>query len=169
MIHSGIQIRVGDYVFDNPYSQFLNNTAYFQYFFICAEYLEKQILSEQPHKKVLWYFLSDSFELRLDVKKQYGDKLITNTVDRAMHSGNKDGGLASLRSLLAEELTLALCDYFIISHDSGVGRMGSWLSKHGGDNNRTYTENRYHEIKDTDPRCPSRPPPETIATAGAGL
>ena len=185
----GIQIRAGDQVFEKE-EQFLNNIAYFQNFFHCAEYLEEQILLEssaipplpthhshrnndkqtKKKKKIIWYLISDSYQLRVDAQMKYGNKLITNTKDKPLHSGSKDGGMMSLRTLLAEELTLALCDYFIISHDSGVGRMAIWLSKHGGNNaNRTYIEHRLHQLEDNEGKCPPLANIEFMTSAGVGI
>lgn len=81
--------------------------------------------------------VSDSLYLKQDAKRLFGDKLITNTKHRPIHSGtggSERGGQAQ-QLLFSEQLTLSMCNYFIISHDSHVGRLAVWLSEFGGSRN----------------------------------
>lgn len=73
----GIQIRVGDEVYfrDQSEERFSNiSYPYFANFFNCAEYIESTMIAKEydlSHTKVLWYFMSDSMQLKINAKKRY--------------------------------------------------------------------------------------------------
>jgi len=77
--------------------------------------------------------------MKQDAKRVFGDKIITSTTHRPVHSGGggREKGGKALQLLFAEQLTLALCDYFVISHDSHVGRLAIWMSEYGASRNRS--------------------------------
>ena len=78
--------------------------------------------------------------MKQDAKRVFGDKVITSTTHRPVHSGGggREKGGKALQLLFAEQLTLALCDYFVISHDSHVGRLAIWMSEYGASRNRSF-------------------------------
>jgi hypothetical protein len=107
----------------------ISSKPYYQNFFNCAEYIEEEYNRNSTiHKKIVWYFISDSLSLRKDAYNKYGSKIITNLDDLAVHSATQNNE-NPIRQIMSEILTFALCDYFIISYDSGVGRLGAFLSE----------------------------------------
>lgn len=68
----GIQIRVGDEVFDHGAVKTLATSYYFQNFFGCVNDIEKNILTTKPDAKFLWYLISDSLPLKKEAKAKYG-------------------------------------------------------------------------------------------------
>lgn len=124
VIKIGIQIRSGDkYI---KLREEINDFDMYNNFFDCAEQIETS--GKIPtNKKIIWFLVSDSLPLRIHFKSKYGDKLITDTVfipsHLATHADN-----TTLPLLMSDVLTLSLCDYFILTHNSGVGKVGALLS-----------------------------------------
>eukprot|EP01038_Epipyxis_sp_PR26KG_P004618 gene4618-6496_t len=107
----GIQIRVGDKVWKKNYSPFINSSHYYENFFHCANWIEKNNLSVangQQKRNVKWYLISDSLSIRQDAKRIYGNKIVTNTNDVARHQR---------------------FDPSQIADDFGVGRFGAFISE----------------------------------------
>lgn len=98
-----------------------------------------------------------------------GDKLITNDQDQPMHSGGSTSGKRSIQLLFAEQLTFSLCDYFVISHDSAVGRIGIWLSETGGSTNNTFIEHRNFKLGPDDKVCAANVNEVKMAVMGAQM
>jgi hypothetical protein len=173
IIKIGIQIRTGDEKMHENDQLTISSSHYYENFFNCALLLEEtRIKEEHPGKTVKWFIISDSLSLKKDAKVRYGDKIIANTNDRPVHSGGgglEKGGKAMML-LFSEQLTLALCDYFIISHNSHVGRIAVWLSEYGASKNNSYIEHRDHEInKDNERTCLHVGNDANLASQGAGI
>ena len=143
IIKIGIQIRTGDISFDQKHPIDADYLTKYLMYFQCAEKIERQVMiassggangnasvvNANDTTVVRWYLMSDSLPLRIAAKKRYGNKLITDTQSQPFHtSRNKAGGGKVMHRIMAEILTISLCDYFVLTHDSGVGKFGAWLS-----------------------------------------
>jgi len=157
IIKIGIHIRTGDHGFSFPDRINVDSDPYYGLFFTCATDLEKRILSAtapptppfpthsppasssssvspSSPTKIVWYLISDSMTLKEDASKKFGDKLQWSNV-QPMHIGIandvndiKRKGPQAMRAVAADVLGLAMCDYFILSHDSGLGKLAALLS-----------------------------------------
>jgi hypothetical protein len=70
----------------------LTSDQSYQKHFDCAtkienEYFAERGINDTSKRKVVWYLISDSLQVRLEAKEKYGDKLLTNTQDEAIHTG----------------------------------------------------------------------------------
>jgi len=133
VVKIGIQIRTGDYANFwtrvQPAQFKEKNLTVSQYinWFKCAENIEKKHAANG--KRVKWFLMSDSLSLRIDAKAVYDDKIVTDTHSHALHTGiNRNEGSASMQRVMAELLTLSLCDYFVLTFNSGVGKLAAWIS-----------------------------------------
>lgn len=142
-IRIGIQIRTGDKVIiDGLNSEELKEMqqqefeSFFISYFRCARYLESLIRSSlnDLYYPILWFVMTDSIQLKRFVLRRFGrNKIVTDAIHKPQHLvGNFSFGL---QLVLGEVLTLSLCDYFIISPLSGIGKLGVWLSKNRSLNN----------------------------------
>jgi hypothetical protein len=147
----GIQVRFGDEVLntdaeraDDPkYVTSLMSLA--TPFFECAAAIESAF--SVPGQHVVWYLLSDSGELRRAAKDKFGDKLLTDTEDPAVHSSCRaNTGKATRGKVLSDgacspELTqrvmqhavgsmlaLSLADFHVMTKASQLGRVAASLS-----------------------------------------
>jgi hypothetical protein len=141
----GIRIRVGDSTFSSPPSpphpspSTQNGGAalvekYRQYF-RCAELIELNYSSSSNSSSVKWYLISDSLELRIAAKREFGDKLITDTSTASTHtycSTNCSSAAYSMAHAAGDMLSLSLTDYQVFTRDSGFGLISGWI---GGKNN----------------------------------
>ena len=151
----GIQIRTGDsaLVDGNAHSS-LQDTPYYQNSFACAEYLEK-LHNPDGSKSVKWYFMSDSLQLRKDVKETYGDKVVTDVGRPPLHSGNANelsDRIEGMKLVMAEVLTFSLCDYFIVSYNSHIAKLGVWISNNRREDN-TFVEHRLGKVEPDQEQC----------------
>lgn len=128
---------------------------------------------DYPGKKVVWFLISDSLPLKQDAKRMFGEKLITNTKYRPVHTGTGgvDKGARALQLLFSEQLTLSLCDYFVLSYDSHVGRLAVWISEFGASRNRSLIPNDNKRTPDNIQKvCPFRHNDDSyLADEGAGI
>eukprot|EP01038_Epipyxis_sp_PR26KG_P017036 gene17036-23418_t len=139
----GIQIRVGDWQF-NKADQSIN-LNHFRSFFECAQQIENFAMKPSNdgtsnYTSSLWYFLSDSKQLRIAAKHKYGDKIITNTDIITEHSAKESSvcsiegnnnctvSLTGYTTAAAEWYTLGFADYFVITLYSGYGRSAGFRS-----------------------------------------
>lgn len=172
-IKIGIQIRTGDDHMWEDTKLTVNSSKYYENFFNCAKHLEEtRIAKEHPGKKVLWYFISDSLDLKRDAVSKFGEgKVFANTEHRPVHTGtggHEKGGKA-LKLLFAEQISFSLCDYFIVSHDSHVGRLAIWLSEYGASRTNTYFEHRDFALDANEPICKHIGNEYLLAELGAGI
>ncbi|MEW5300215.1 MAG: hypothetical protein WDW36_003161 [Sanguina aurantia] len=83
IVKIGIQIREGDSVFQRAvsapvFSPHSKSLSYFEMYFECAMQLEQQYYARGA-KKVVWYLVSDSVDIRRLAVEQYGaDRVLTN-------------------------------------------------------------------------------------------
>jgi hypothetical protein len=135
----GIQIRTGTLallqqnVDENNFAKGIPEN--FQPFFDCAEMIEKAF-NVNGSRRVIWYLISDSIGLRKAAKSIYKDKLVTNTVNDPGHSGqsNDDQKHTFLKVTFSDMLLLSLCDYFVLTYNSGFGKFSAWISENRQDN-----------------------------------
>lgn len=147
----GIQVRFGDEVLNSDddragepkYGASLMSLA--TPFFECAAAIESAY--SVPGQAVVWYLLSDSRELRRAAKGKFGDKLLTDTDSRAVHSscrantgkatrGKVMAGWACdpeatqrvMQHALGSMLALSLADFHVITEASQLGRAAAALS-----------------------------------------
>eukprot|EP00928_Gymnodinium_smaydae_P070862 TRINITY_DN54610_c0_g1_i1.p1 TRINITY_DN54610_c0_g1~~TRINITY_DN54610_c0_g1_i1.p1 ORF type:complete len:384 (-),score=18.00 TRINITY_DN54610_c0_g1_i1:192-1343(-) len=83
----------------------------------------------------LWFLMTDSEDLKRIAKKQYGDKLITNSAGRAVASiYDRKKGLMDdpLLHVISEQWIGSHCDYFVVPHMSGLGRQSAFRSRAHG-------------------------------------
>jgi hypothetical protein len=141
VVRIGIHIRVGDRGFSFNTQTEVDSDAYLGKFFECAADIEARLVPKLPPQpqqqhppKVLWYLISDSLSLKQSAARKYGDKLvwadhkpmhigIANDVNDIAHHGPEAVQLA-----VADVLSLSLCQFFILSHDSGMGKLAALLS-----------------------------------------
>eukprot|EP01038_Epipyxis_sp_PR26KG_P014273 gene14273-19150_t len=153
IIKIGIQIRTGDAVIQNMTYPSMKSSDYYENFFKCAKHLTRRIISESSKPlKVVWYLISDSLTLRQDAMKIFGNDyhIITNIDEPTHHSAmSRVGhyGEYAIRQVAAEILTFSMCDYFVLSHDSGLGKLGAYLAENKRDGS-VYFEDRYNTVSD---------------------
>ena len=133
VVKIGIQVRTGDYanfwtrIQPAQFKEKNFTVSTYNNWFKCAEDVEKKLIANG--KRVIWFLMSDSLSLRIDAKEVYGDKIVTDTHSHALHTGiNRNEGSASMQRVMAELLTLSLCDYFVLTFNSGVGKLAAWIS-----------------------------------------
>lgn len=147
VIKIGIQIRTGDHGFSFKSSAKISDKAYYRNFFECAQSIEDSVNASQ--RRVVWYLISDSVSLKSSAVETYGNKLLADIEHVPMHIGiNNDvnnlqsGGPLAMQLAVADVLQMALCDYFVVSHDSGLGKLGVLLS-HSAHFSRVYVVDEY--------------------------
>lgn len=132
----GIQVRTGDSHFNDKPD--FATVQLFRPFFLCAERITNMVLSINNATSVLWYLISDSQSLKRSAVATYGQKvqIVTNVNDTVIHVGQLKGnasermskGRVGMQHIVAELLSFAMCDFFVVSDHSGVGKLGAWLS-----------------------------------------
>lgn len=99
-------VRAGDQVFAGHDDTSLEvASAYLK----CASEIERY-RALGPRDKVLWYFISESLSLRKAVKEKYGDKVITNVEEEAVHPDcqyHGQSGVCSKHGLSVEDKAVA--------------------------------------------------------------
>lgn len=91
LLKLGIQVRLGDGEMLDSRPEY-NREAYLtkaEYFFKCAEALEKKYNTE--NRTVIWFLISDSLNLRRAASEKYGAKLLTDTDTAPIHVDCSDG------------------------------------------------------------------------------
>ena len=164
----GIKVRLGDHVFkgekEDQGAALLASVANY---FDCAAKVERSYA--YPGQKVLWYFISESRILRLEAKRVYGEKLLTDTnltmvhADCRLHNPDacqQDRMEKSMQHSLGEMITFSLANVHVVSRGSGFGRVGGWLSGNPA---------AIYEL-DSQSCSPEQPtPPRTSAMTLAGI
>ena len=135
VVKLGLQIRSGDHGYSFPTTTTIGSQPYFGNFFSCAQTVEtslkQQLPPEQrPHKLFL---ISDSKSLKIDAALMYPG-LLTDTANTPMHVGISNdvnnlaaNGSYAMHVAIADVLLLAQCDFFIVSHDSGMGKLAALI------------------------------------------
>lgn len=124
----GIQIRVGDHVFDSGGDPTSMMTQY-RAFFRCAEELEKSFAV--AGQQVVWLLISDSSALRSGAEQKYGEKLVVTQGLRLEHSSHSNTAKVSLdgfQASVAENWLFGMTDFQIVSDTSGYGRTAAMRS-----------------------------------------
>eukprot|EP00884_Botryococcus_braunii_P023637 jgi/Botrbrau1/9958/Bobra.0012s0053.1 len=130
----GIQVRCGDHVFhENATHVGSSLLPRFLPMFQCAEDIEKTKLI--PGQRSKWVLISDSLDLRLAAIERFGDKIVTWTGTKPMHtshdvshSSDYNHSVAILQNIVGEHWVFGLTDYQIITEYSGVGRTAALRS-----------------------------------------
>lgn len=132
VVRIGIQIRAGDWTFDEKEEQELKFAPYAP-FFDCARQIEG-FAKVTPDTPVVWYLVSDSARVRKKALKRFGqDKLVTltrehkhvacNVVDCARFNQTQ-----ALVDAVGDILSLAQTDYQVLTQKSGFGKVAASLA-----------------------------------------
>jgi len=123
----GIQIRYGDWAFDNndPRCQLaFHQDQFTKDIFRCAQSLSDSLTV--PTKFVL---ITDCAFVRHSAKEHYGDRLITYLPrENEINHVEKNLSAETIRLAVSEMWLLGMTDYQIITRDSSFGRAGAFLS-----------------------------------------
>jgi hypothetical protein len=133
----GIQIRVGDFVFNQPgKAERLSLDDYMSYF-QCAREIEHHKRTPET-TKVVWYLVSDSLRLKELALEKFGQELVVTSTEPSRHvlcakdgltDCNESGEMAeSLAAAAADMMGLAETDYIILTRQSGFGKVAAWLN-----------------------------------------
>ena len=132
-----INVRVGDHVFD-PANDASTTLERYESYFKCAESIES--FARSPGQRIIWYVTSDSLKVRQLAKKRYGEKVLTQDTLSYVHgdcgdsSAKRHGNCTrnsqdfSIQLAAGQLWAMSLCDYYVIPHGSGFGRLAAWLS-----------------------------------------
>ena len=132
----GLQIRTGDRGYSFPTTAKVDDKPYYGNFFSCAQTIETSLRQRLPPdpRPVQLFLISDSKSLKQDAAARYPN-LLADTLHTPMHVGIsnnvndlKANGPLAMVLALSDVLLLAMCDYFVVSHDSGLGKLGALLS-----------------------------------------
>jgi hypothetical protein len=134
VIRIGIQIRAGDWAFDEEQEKELEMERYLP-FFNCARQVE-EFARPRPDVHILWYLISDSSLLRMEALKRYGpEKVVTltrehkhvacNVVECSSHNQTQ-----TLLNAVGDILSLSKTDYKILTQKSGFGKVAVSLATH---------------------------------------
>jgi hypothetical protein len=120
----GVQIRVGDYVFQSKNRRGQRNCPLLterkiQEFFVCCKELEANVA--KPHQTVVWYLITNCLSLRIAAIKKWGKKVLTLSSSNLEHIEDTNNTLA-FRTAIAEHWSFGYVDYAIITKDSSFGR-----------------------------------------------
>ena len=137
VLRIGIQIRVGDFVFNAPgKAQALQLKDYMAYF-DCAREIENHKRTVKT-SKVLWYLVSDSQRLKELALDEFGPDLLVTSTEPSRHvlcvkdgltdCNERDDMADSLAAAAADMMGLAETDYIILTHKSGFGKVAAWLN-----------------------------------------
>lgn len=123
----GIQVRVGDHIFTQQ-ERGINFTAFSSYF-TCASKLS----SLAPHgKEVVWFLVSDSYEVRKAAALQYGERLVADVSAQLGHFSNPTLRTGSRTDTvvhaMVENWLFAYCHVFVVPRMSGFGRTAALRS-----------------------------------------
>lgn len=79
--------------------------------------------------------------------------MITELEHKPLHTYNDGAGDVSvIQQVLAEVYVMSLANYFIFSHDSGIGKLAFWISNNRRDDN-AFIEHRRDVISKDEPIC----------------
>lgn len=132
----GLQIRTGDRGYSFPTTAKVEDKPYYGNFFSCAQTIETGLRKQLPpdQRPVSLFLISDSKSLKQDAAARYPN-LLADTQHTPMHVGItnnvndlKANGPLAMVLAVADVLMLAMCDYFVVSHDSGLGKLAALLS-----------------------------------------
>ena len=137
VLRIGIQIRVGDFVFNKPgKAQALQLQDYMSYF-DCAREIEKHKRTNKT-SKVVWYLVSDSQRLKELALDKFGPDLLVTSTEASRHVICAKDGLTdcsesddmadSLAAAAADMMGLAETDYIVLTRKSGFGKVAAWLN-----------------------------------------
>ncbi len=135
----GVQVRVGDVAFNKDFD-LLNATAMksigvkqkpAQSSFQCARKLARQV--ENAGRKAMYYFISDSRQLRKVAKKFFGSQLITDELAEPAHifenvQDSRSAQIKALRSSASDIHLFSLAHLHVITRTSGFGQKAAFLS-----------------------------------------
>jgi len=139
LVKIGLQIRLGDRGFSFETASSVEGNPYVGKFFDCAADIAGRVTtSYNDSRRVVTFLISDSLSLKQSAVQKYGGagkNLFIDTTHKPMHVGisndvndlEKHGPLA-MQTALLDVLAFSLCDFFVISHDSGIGKLGALLS-----------------------------------------
>mmetsp|Transcript_3272 Transcript_3272/g.3443 ORF Transcript_3272/g.3443 Transcript_3272/m.3443 type:complete len:418 (+) Transcript_3272:218-1471(+) len=125
----GIQIRVGDTVFENDKNTpFSSGSAHFQ----CADDIAHSLA---PHVSVKYYLVSDSLQLKREARKHYGERIITDISTPVVHTdcNNKadNCSISLVRRALSHSVSdlhlFSLAHIHIVTVNSGFGVLGAMM------------------------------------------
>ncbi len=128
VLRIGIQIRAGDWTFDEAAREQELEIPRYMPFFDCARQLEA-FAKPSPDSQVLWYLISDSARLRAEALARYGlHKVVTLTKAHAHVACNvvdchRHNQTQALLDAVGDLLSLAKTDYQILTQKSGFGKV----------------------------------------------
>jgi hypothetical protein len=134
VLRIGIQVRAGDWTFDNEQEEELRFGPY-KPFFDCARQLE-EFAKPHPESQVMWYLISDSRRLRKRALKRFGaEKLVTLTREHAHVACNvvdcsRHNQTQALLDAVGDLLSLSGTDYQVLTQKSGFGKVAASLATH---------------------------------------
>jgi len=130
-----INIRAGDTVMDGGESDDPNAWRNFQSYFDCAQEIENSRV--RAGQKVVWYLMSDSLSVRLSAKRQFGEKILTDTSTRHVHPDCAFHNPAECKEniinstiidAVSQLYVFRLANFHIVSRGSGFGIQGAWMA-----------------------------------------
>lgn len=142
LLRIGIQIRVGDTVYNASAKPEDIRLQDYKSFFDCALQIQEHRRTA-PTTRIVWYLLSDSHRLKQLALEEFGrDVLVTDTTPNKHVVTSINGGNPNLDNeradtlvkAAADMLSFAEMDYFVLSQKSGFGKVGAMLS------------NRWHNV-----------------------
>lgn len=142
LLRIGLQIRVGDTVYNASAKQDDIRLQDYKSFFDCATQIQEHRRTPAT-TRVVWYLLSDSHRLKQLALEEFGrDVLVTDTTPNkhivtSLNVGDSnldDERADALTKAAADMLSFAEMDYFVLSQKSGFGKVGAMLS------------NRWHNV-----------------------
>ncbi len=137
VLRIGIQIRVGDFVFNKPGKANQLKLADYMSYFDCAKEIQNHRRTHAT-KKVLWYLVSDSQRLKELALERFGPDLLVTSTEPSRHVICAKDGLTdcseademadSLAAAAADMMGLAETDYIVLTRKSGFGKVAAWLN-----------------------------------------
>jgi len=138
LVKIGLQIRLGDRGFSFETTSSVEGNSYVGKFFDCAADIERRVATSfNDSRKVVTFLISDSFSLKQSAMQKYGasKSLFIDKTHKPMHVGISNNvndlekhGPQAMQTALSDVLAFSMCDFFVISHDSGIGKLGALLS-----------------------------------------
>lgn len=134
----GVQIRTGDGAFAAPPGNHDDDAvlAPYLHFFRCANTLAAEFAQRRAMQV---YLISDSVRLRQAAVRRFGAAVIADTNATVGHVNCAGDALAdapgcreaahadgALQAVAAELLLFRKCDAFVITENSGLGKLGAW-------------------------------------------
>lgn len=126
-----VQVRVGDVVFEPDFDLSQLDYKPAKNHFLCANKLADRF--KMIGKDTLFFFISDSQQLRANVKEHYGSRVVTDEKLKPVHIYEKVGGYESqvnaLTSSASDIMLFSLAHVHVISRSSGFGQKAAFLSE----------------------------------------